>query len=216
MYLNEVRVAPIRCGTVSCYLLKTGEQGVLVDTGRLGYAEHVVRACKNCAVKLIILTHGHVDHVQNTAYLARLWDVPVAIHSGDLPLLEDNQREPLIGRGVLGRLMLSATNRNFDRESIEPFTPDIFLSEGDSLKQWGIDAQVLELPGHTRGSIGLDVNHRYLIVGDALMNLGRPGPALVYSDETALLGSAAKLAALGARKVYFGHGMPARNRMWTN
>ena len=39
----------------------------------------------------------------------------------------------------------------------------------DSLESYGVMASVLELPGHTEGSIALDVEGKSIIVGDALM-----------------------------------------------
>ncbi len=70
------------------------------------------------------------------------------------------------------------------------------------------------LPGHTRGSIGIDLDEKAVIVGDALMNMFYPGLSLVYWNRAEMLKSADKISALGARKVYFGHGSPVENRAW--
>ena len=83
------------------------------------------------------------------------------------------------------------------------------LREGDSLAPWGVDARVLELPGHTAGSIGLEVEGHSLIVGDAMMNLFRPGPSCLCSDPAAQRDSIARIRSLGPRSLYFGHGRPA-------
>ena len=107
-----------------------------------------------------------------------------------------------------------ASERTMQKEQIQTFTPEIFLSEGDTLEPFGIQASVLELPGHTEGSIGLDVDGQAVIVGDALMHMLRPGMASIYTDRRKLRESAEKITALGERMVYFGHGTPTANRDW--
>ena len=74
--------------------------------------------------------------------------------------------------------------------------------------------KVIATPGHTKGSIGVDAGEAGVIVGDALMNFLSPTVSLLYHDEQSLLRSAQRLSALGARRVYFGHGKPATNRPW--
>lgn len=70
----------IRCGNVNCFLLTRGETAVLVDTARTAHRQTVLDACKPYQVRLILLTHGHVDHVQNAAKLSALG--PRTIHFG--------------------------------------------------------------------------------------------------------------------------------------
>ena len=37
----------------------------------------------------------------------------------------------------------------------ERFTPDLHLADGDDLAQYGLEAAILSLPGHSRGSVGV-------------------------------------------------------------
>lgn len=211
----ETTVQPIRCGSVNCYLVKKGRSAILVDTGREAYREKILRLCtadEEMSVRLIVLTHGHVDHVQNAAFLANRLCVPIAMHEEDFPLIADNRRQMLSSKGLLGGIMLFATNRSFRKDSIPPFLADFYLKNGDNLSDYGVDAQVVTLPGHTRGSIGLRVGGSSLLVGDAMMNLPWPRPALVYHNRVALLRSTEKLRSLAPETVYFGHGRPAHFR----
>ncbi|MFT4004363.1 MAG: MBL fold metallo-hydrolase [Lacrimispora sp.] len=205
----------IRCGSVNSYLVEDNGRAVLVDTGRNGFEEKILAQCRNVKVELIFLTHGHVDHVQNAAWLKEKLGVPVALHKADLELVKNNFTEPLFYEGMLGMLVAEVSAKSFEKDKIPEFTPDIFLQEGDSLKDYGINARVLELPGHTRGSIGLDVDGHGIVVGDALMNMFYPGLSMFYGDREEMMRSADKISALGARKVYFGHGCPVYNRPWS-
>jgi glyoxylase-like metal-dependent hydrolase (beta-lactamase superfamily II) len=207
-------VKRIRCGSVNTYLIEEHGRAVLVDTGRNGFEEKVLAQCRKTKVELIVLTHGHADHVQNTAYLRKELGVPVALHKEDLSLIKDNFKEPLRFQGMLGMAVAEVTAKSFETDRIPEFTPEIFIGEGDWLKDYGINARIMGLPGHTRGSIGIDLDEKAVIVGDALMNMFYPGLSLVYWNRAEMLKSADKISALGARKVYFGHGSPVENRAW--
>ncbi len=208
------RIQRIPCGNGNSFLIFTEESGILVDTGREKYRQKVLDACRNIPVRLLVLTHGHVDHVQNAAFLSEALGVPAAIHRADLPLLADQFSQPLEARGLLGHVVLSASLKSFRQDPIPPFTPTIFLSEGDTLEEYGIPAKVLALPGHTAGSIGLDVAGRDFIAGDALMNLFYPTRSMLCHDRTAMEESARRISALGSRTIHFGHGPSVENRAW--
>lgn len=205
-------VQRICCGNVNCYLIVNGKNAILVDTAREKYREKILDACKPYHVSLLILTHGHVDHVQNAAFLSGALGCPIAMNEADLSLLEDNMRQSLYAHSFLGKIVLWASIKSFHEDKIPMFTPDIFLKEGDSLETYGIPAKILDLPGHTKGSIGIDIMEKELIVGDALMNMFYPTVSMLYYDKNVMLQSADKISSLGERQIYFGHGKPKENR----
>lgn len=166
----------IPCGNVNAFLIKEGDSAVLVDTGLAGYAEKIYDVCKDSQVKCIILTHGHIDHIQNTAVLSKRLNVPIAIGIGDEDLVDDNTLQSMYGRGAIGK--------------------------------------ILGLPGHTKGSIGIDVEERDLIVGDSLMNMIKPSLSLIYENKMQLELSAREISDLGKRFIHFGHGKSVQNRKW--
>lgn len=136
------------------------------------------------------------------------------MHKSDVGLIDSNFSQPLSARKFLGKIVLSVSLKSFESEEIPPFAPSVFLSEGDSLEEYGIRAKILHLPGHTDGSIAVDVEEKYLFVGDALMNMFYPTVSMLYHDEHAMLKSAERISSLGERTIYFGHGKPVGNRKW--
>ena len=98
-------------------------------------------------------------------------------------------------------------------DSLEVFDPIIYLKNGDDLSEYGIAAKVVELPGHTKGSIGVEIEDN-LFVGDALMNMFYPTVSMRYVDEQEILLSAKYISELGEKTIYFGHGKSKRNREW--
>lgn len=206
-----MEIKRIQIGNGNCYLLIHNGKAVLVDTAREQGRDKILDACRGYQVTLIALTHGHVDHVQNAAFLAEKLGVPVAMHRADLELLRDNEAQSLTAKTLTGKLVLAASIRSFRRDKIPAFTPAVFLQDGDRLDPWGVPALVIGLPGHTKGSIGFDFGWG-VVAGDALMNMfRRPSLSLLYHDREAMLRSAGIIGALTNRTVYFGHGKPVGN-----
>ena len=116
-------VQRICLGNVNCYII-SGEKGaILVDTGRETSRQMVLEACRPYNVRLIVLTHGHVDHVQNAPFLSEALSCPVAMSGADIPLLRDNMLQPLSARSLLGKLVLGASIKSFHKDKIPPFVP---------------------------------------------------------------------------------------------
>lgn len=208
------KIQRIKCGNGNCYILSNGKNAVLIDTCREKYREKIVNACKPYHIQLLILTHGHMDHVQNAAFLSDRLHVPIAMSRADFELINDNMAQSLKAKSVLGKIVLAASLKSFREEKITPFTPNVYLSEGDTLDAYGISAEILSVPGHTNGSIAIDVNKKDLIVGDALMNMFYPTVSMLYHDEAVMRKSAEKISKLGNRMIQFGHGRPVVNKMW--
>ncbi|TCL57004.1 glyoxylase-like metal-dependent hydrolase (beta-lactamase superfamily II) [Kineothrix alysoides] len=201
-------------GNVNCYIIFNGNNAILVDTGREKYKRRVLEACRRFNIRLIVLTHGHMDHCQNAVYLAEALHAPIAISKKDMNLIPDNMKQPLTARGFLGKIILRISAKSFESDTLSEFKPTIYLKEGYDLSEYGINAKVVELAGHTEGSIGVDVDGDKLIVGDALMNMFYPTVSMLYTNREQMLQSAKRIGELGKRKIYFGHGRPIENRIW--
>lgn len=206
------KIERIRCGNVNAFLISRGENAVLVDTGQRKYRQKVLDACRPYKTRLLVLTHGHIDHAENAAFLSEALDIPAAMHPADLPLLADNLSQPLSAGTLPGKAVLAASVSLMKKTSLRPFSPALLLKEGDSLEEYGISAKIWEVPGHTDGSIAIDVAGEALIVGDALMNLFYPTASMLYHDREKMEESARRLRGAPGRIIYFGHGKPLNKR----
>jgi glyoxylase-like metal-dependent hydrolase (beta-lactamase superfamily II) len=90
----------------------------------------------------------------------------------------------------------------------ERFTPDISLTDGQDLSALGVEATVLSLPGHSKGSIGILAAGGNLFCGDLLENTTEPKLNSLMDDPDAATASVAKLRPLSVTTVYPGHGEP--------
>lgn len=200
-------------GNVNCYIVADNDRAILIDTGRTKYREKILEKCKEFHVSLIVLTHGHMDHCQNAAYLAGALRIPIAMSEKDINLIPENRKQPLSAKTLLGKMVLSVSLSSFEKDSLETFEPAIYLKNGDNLSDYGIEAEIVELPGHTKGSIGVKMEDS-LFVGDALMNMFYPTISMLYTEEQEMLESARYISELGEKTIYFGHGKPKCNRKW--
>ena len=179
---------PVGMIGTNCYLLwdeTAGNAAAIVDPG--GDAERIAALVKGKGldVQMILLTHGHFDHVLGVqGLLQQLGSVPVYITETDYP-------EAVTG-GPFGYAMGEV-------ESVR------FYDEGDSLTLGNLSIHVLRTPGHTPGSVVLRVED-CLITGDTLFagSCGRtdfPGGSIQQMQR-----SLKRLADLpGDYKVYPGH-----------
>ncbi len=208
-----VKIHRIVSGNVNCYIVADNDKAILIDTGREKYREKILEKCKEFHVSLIVLTHGHMDHCQNAAYLANALHIPIAMNKKDMNLIPDNRKQSLFAKTFLGKIVLSVSLSSFEKDSLEVFEPTIYLKNGDDLSDYGVDAKIVELPGHTNGSIGVEIGDN-LFVGDALMNMFYPTVSMLYAEEQEMLSSAEYISELGDKTIYFGHGKPKQNWKW--
>jgi len=212
----EVKV--ISLGFVNCYLVKLKGDFILVDTGfpplRATLEKKLEEAgCVPGRLKLIVITHGDIDHTGNAAYLRDKYKARIAMHAGDAFMVEKGEmRTKRKVKSLFMRIMhlFMAHSKKFQKmlADFERFKPDILLNDGQSLKEFGLDATVVHLPGHTPGSIGVFSSDRDFFVGDTLNNRKRPTGAVIVEDEKRLAATMDKIRGLDARIVYPGHGKP--------
>lgn len=203
----------IEGGNVNCYIVSDKDGAILIDTGRKKYRDRILEKCREFHVGVIVLTHGHMDHCQNAAFLADALHIPIASHKKDRNLIPDNRKQPLSAKTLLGKIVLAVSLSSFEKDRLEAFEPTIWLKNGDDLSRFGVEAKIIELPGHTKGSIGVEIGDN-LFVGDALMNMFYPTVSMLYTDEQEMLASAKHISESGDKTIYFGHGKPKRNREW--
>ena len=216
---TEVKV--INLGGVNCYLLGSSDSFVLVDTGIANKRSQLVKELENAGcrpghLKLIVLTHGDIDHVANAAYLRDRYAASIAMHLDDAGMVEKgdmswNRKAKPDQISFIGRMVIAlGTVATFfaGSNNFEQFKPDIYLTDGQSLSEYGLDASVIHIPGHSKGSIGILTANGDLFCGDLLWNMRKPGPHFIVVDLDDYTASVQKLKSLDIRTIYPGHGSP--------
>jgi hydroxyacylglutathione hydrolase len=214
---QEIKTIPL--GIVNCYLIKADAGFFLVDTGFSGQRAALESAlleagCLPGNLKLILLTHGDADHGGNAAYIRDRFQARIAMHKNDESLAlsskaqTDDLRERETRRFVSWLILrigviLAGLKRD---ETYIGFKPDLSLSDRQSLREYGLNATVLHIPGHTSGSIGILTEENDLFAGDIVRNFGKPSVNSMGQNLADLDASVGRLKGLNLRNVYPGHG----------
>jgi hydroxyacylglutathione hydrolase len=221
--MEEIKVIslplPLRQGTVNCYLVETGTGFVLIDTGASNARSELERelvgaGCEPGRLNLIILTHGDFDHTGNAAYLRDKFVARIAMHQDDSGMAE--HADMFWNRSSGNALIRLLAPILFRFSKANRFKPDLTVDEGYDLSAFGLYAQVLALPGHSKGSIGILTAGGNLFCGDLLENNETPATNSIMDDQVACDASVEKLEGLEINTVYPGHGSPFSMELFTS
>jgi glyoxylase-like metal-dependent hydrolase (beta-lactamase superfamily II) len=181
------------------YVLACDEtrEGVLIDPG--DEVDQLLRVVseKKLAIRWILLTHAHVDHVSGTAKAKAATLAPICLHRDDLPLYAAVDRQ--------------AALFGLDIEALPPV--DRFYDLSVPIEFGTFVARVLHTPGHTPGGVCLRVGPAgtagtKVFVGDTLFagSIGRTD--LPGGDYDTLIGSIEDVLLVlpDDVEVYAGHG----------
>ncbi len=197
--------------TVNCYLIRAESHFVLIDTGvstsQKRLDQRLKRAgCQPGDLRLILVTHGDFDHTGNAAHLRTVFGCKIAMHADDAPMAE--RGDMFIGRRGPGfpisRVMAAVAG--FGR--LQRFTPDLLVRDGDDLSALGLEALVISVPGHSRGSVAILTTEGDLFCGDLLESIREPALNSMMDDVAAGDASLERVRCLNVRMVYPGHGRP--------
>lgn len=164
----------------NCYLLKDDEtgKGAIIDPGGDGASISSLAGQMGMAPTAILLTHGHYDHTGAVTELLKEYPgLPVYLHPSDAAMMKDVANLiPNIG-------------------------PTVAYGEGDQVPVGNLTVQVYHTPGHTPGSVTLEVEN-VLFTGDTLFQGSCGRTDLAGGSTKDILASLKRLAKLkGDRKV---------------
>ena len=199
------------------YLLRNGDAAALVDTGSpvdrdALYAALIAAGVHPMDLRLVILSHGHADHAGLARWL-QLHGARVVIGAGDVPIAAAGENLPLRATSLFAATLAPLFMFRYD-----PFAPDVVV--GDTaldLAPYGFpDARVVQMPGHTAGSLVVRLGDDDALVGDMMtggwfggvVKAHQAGEHYYQADSRANHANAARLLADGVDRFYTGHGGP--------
>ncbi len=174
----------------NCYALEAPDGWILFDApdGACTWlAEQKIEP------RLLLLTHGHIDHILDAAKIARRFQCPIGIHPESAPMLSEEN-----------------FFRDFGFElEVEPATPDLLITANPARDFLGMPFEILEVPGHCPGSLCFLSRENDLLLGGDVLFAGGVGRWDLPGGDGELLfaGIREKLYSLGdSITVLPGHG----------
>ena len=157
-------------------------EAFFIDPG--GKTEDVTNfmADNNLTLKMILLTHGHIDHTAGINELVPFTGDNIYIHSGDAEMLRHPSRElqALLGVKFGG---------------LETFRE---IEDGRTIDFPGYTVKTIATPGHTEGSVCFLITdkdgHKVLVSGDTLFAQSVGRTDLEGGDDVKLEASLRRLA----------------------
>lgn len=190
--MEKLEVTKIVVGELStnCYLLKSGQEGVVIDPGAEGSL--ILRKIEDLGVELkyVLNTHGHFDHIGSNDVVRGKTGAKLAIHELDAENLKNSAKNSslLVGWNL----------------KLEP--ADTLLKEGDILSFGSHSLTVLHTPGHTPGSVSFLIDNK-IFSGDLIFagSIGRTD--LPGGSSKAMMESLKRISELPEETIIFpGHG----------
>lgn len=175
-YIREIEPGFYRIynNSVHMDLIVGEEKALLFDTGHgFGDLNEAVRAVTDLPL-YVVNSHGHLDHACGNCW----FEQEIYIHPADMELCRqhndpENRKDGIeMGKEAAGRFPgIETFPADFDAEAyVKGGCGNLVpVEEGHVFDLGGITLQVVELPGHTKGSIGLLCPEKKLLyVGDAI------------------------------------------------
>ncbi len=219
--LKIIRVPILPFRMVNCFLILGAEGCALVDTGLPGSESKIGNVLEKNGhsfkdIKLIVITHAHVDHAGSAARMRELSGAPIVAHEGDLKHYTREVPMTFCSTGWFSHLF-KATGLIF--QPYTAFSPDFLLSNDEvmDINRYGIPGIVTHTPGHTAGSITVELTTMDAMVGDLVASgiliggIVRTKHAIRPPFEDDPHATAAQLQRLidsGMERFYMGHGGP--------
>lgn len=174
---------------------------LILDPGNSTASEHRALSDFISEKKLkpvrLILTHGHIDHINGNRYVRDTYGLLPEVHQDDLFFIERHE-----ATGNMYGLPVEASPM-----------PESFLSEGEVIRFGNSTLDILHTPGHSPGHLTFYHKEQgFMVSGDVLFHGSIGRTDLPKGDHPTLIASIKhKLFPLGDHMtVYSGHG-PATN-----
>jgi hydroxyacylglutathione hydrolase len=212
-----VGIHPITLGYDHCYIIQ-GEKAIMIDGGTPKLANGFMKAIERLSmkpedIKLIVLTHGHWDHIGSAGEIKALTGAKIALHRAEKDWLEKSLKPLPPGVTAWGKIFVRIMAAFMPMVRIPAAAVDVVLGDGElPLAEYGIPGKILYTPGHSMGSVSVLLESGDAFVGDLAMSgfplRFSPGLPILAEDMHKVRESWKLLMEAGAKTIHPAHGKP--------
>ncbi len=199
IYVNEIPLPKNPLKILNSYIILSEDRAMIIDTGfnLPECKEALLQGIKELNIDPtktdVVLTHMHVDH---SGLADLLWGLGCKVYIGekDGKLLDNYRTSP---EGVLLQISkafnLAKEIMDMERNEFDIVPKELFdytsLKGGETLQVGDYIFEIIDIPGHTPGHIGLyEKKHKLFFGGDLILNEVTPN-ITYWNDELDSLGT---------------------------
>jgi hydroxyacylglutathione hydrolase len=208
-------VQPVKFGHANVYFIRTESGHILVDAGMPGDTKKLdevfaAAGVEPTSIRLIVVTHGHIDHMGSVAYAKEATGAKVLCHQSLSEKLAMGEIEVPVAQNSFGHFLnfITGIQEITGGADIEGVNPDILVDDVFDLSEYGISGKIIHTPGHSQGSISIILDNGETLIGDMVRDEGdgEIGLGMFYEDEETLIASLEEVALFESRTIYLSHG----------
>lgn len=171
----EIRILTMGLASTHCYILGDTQLNEAIVIDPVDQAPLIYKTAKDAgwAIKLILATHAHFDHILASKALKELTGAPFYIHGDSIPLLNN-----LPDTGI------RFTGQPFP-EAAEP--DRLLTSENEIIEHGAMKFETLYTPGHAPGHIAFYMREAGFVVSGDCLFAGSVGRTDLPGGDHALL-----------------------------
>jgi glyoxylase-like metal-dependent hydrolase (beta-lactamase superfamily II) len=164
-------------------------------------------------IQLIVITHGHWDHIGSAKEIKEITGAKIALHRNEKDWLEKSLKPLPPAVTLWGHIFAKIMAIFVPLIHVPAADVDVVLGDEElSLADYGIPGRIIPTPGHSMGSVSVLLETGDAFVGDLAMNgfplrIG-PGLPIFAEDLQKVKKSWQLLLERGAVTVYPAHGKP--------
>ena len=167
--MSEIKITDVRALVGdSAFLIDDGKTAIMYDSGFAftGYevADKIKKILGDRNLDYIFLTHSHYDHALGSVYALKYWpDAKVVAGEYAAKIFAKDSAKALM-RDLDGKFAKKCGVESYE-DLIDDLKVDIPASDGDVIKAGDMEFEVINLPGHTKCSVGFYNKKEKLLLG---------------------------------------------------
>ncbi|MBQ4575129.1 MAG: MBL fold metallo-hydrolase [Clostridia bacterium] len=156
--MNKIKITDVRSHKGdSAFLIDDGKTAILYDSGfaftGFGVAENIKSILGERKLDYIFLTHSHYDHALGAAYVLKYWPNAKVAAGEYAAKIFAKPTAKAVMRDLDKKFAIRCGVADYE-DLIDDLRVDVPVADGDLIKAGDMEFTVLNLPGHTKCSVG--------------------------------------------------------------
>ena len=167
--MSEIKITDVRALVGdSAFLIDDGKTAIMYDSGFAftGYevANKIKKILGDRNLDYIFLTHSHYDHALGSVYALKYWPEAKVVAGEYAAKIFAKDSAKALMRDLDGKFAKKCGVESYE-DLIDDLRVDIPACDGDIIKAGDMEFKVINLPGHTKCSVGFYNENQKLLLG---------------------------------------------------